>query len=163
MPGFPARPGRDALGPTMKDALAVENPEHDIGADIFNLAFWQIGGLSRVSPRAVVAFSVDAGPAVDGVPFQALAWDSEGALSVLVITRTGLGIYAIPFAATYPDENGVQRPTNLFGGFAGNLSATPNIAKVIMTTPSAAEIRLFDMAGGAVDPPAGTNTIVALW
>lgn len=144
MGGFPNRPGRDDFGATMEDALLVENPKQDISAFIFNLSFWQLAGLSRVSPRAVIAFTVDAVPAVDGVPFQALAWDPEALLPALVIVRTGVGIYQIPFAATYPDETGTQRATALIGGFATVLGISALEAKINMVNPNTAEVRVFD-------------------
>ena len=163
MAGWPIRPSRASFGPTYENERAVKDPKKDIGAPIFNLDFWQLAGMGLVVPRAAIVFTVDAVPAVSAVPYQGLAWDPDSDIPVLAVARTGVGVYDIPFVASYPDENGQAQALALIAGGGFNMSPTPNIVKVHFPAPPAAQVLVFDMAGAPADPPPTTNTLVLFW
>jgi len=107
MGGFPTRANRAAFGPTREDVKPVTDPARENSAADFNLSFWQLAGLGRVSPRAVLRCTV-AGGVVTTVD-QLLAWDANAGLSPIAWTYRGVGVYSFTFASQYPDE----RPVNV--------------------------------------------------
>jgi len=82
----------------------------------FNLSFWQLAGLGRVDPRAVLRCTVSGG--VVTTVDQLLAWDANGGLSPLAWTYKGVGFYEFAFAVQYPDERGINVNLVLTAGLA---------------------------------------------
>jgi hypothetical protein len=106
MAGFPTRANRTAFGPTLTEYKPVTDPTREIGAATFNLDFWQLAGVGRVAPRAVLRCTVAGG--VVTTADQLLAWDANAGLSPIVWTYHGVGAYEFAFAAQYHDERGIN-------------------------------------------------------
>jgi len=116
MAGFPTRANRVAFGPTRQDYKPVTDPVRQNSAADFNLAYWQLAGIGRVAPRAVLRCTVAGG--VVTTAEQLIAWDSNGALSPLTWTYRGVGFYEFAFAAQYPNELGSNTSLVLMSGLA---------------------------------------------
>ena len=114
MGGFPTRANRAAFGPTRQDFKPVTDPVRENGAADYNLAYWQLAGLGRVTPRAVLRCTVSGG--VVTTADQLIAWDANAGLSPLTWTYRGVGFYEFAFAATYPNELGSNIATVLMAG-----------------------------------------------
>lgn len=106
MAGFPTRANRTAFGPTLTEYKPVTDPTREIGATTFNLDFWQLAGVGRVVPRAVLRCTVSGG--VVTTADQLLAWDANAGLSPITWTYHGVGAYGFTFASQYPDERGIN-------------------------------------------------------
>ena len=150
MGGFPARPNRDAFGPTLEDEAPVENPKREIGADTFNLSWWQVAGLGKVVPKAWLKCTV-AGAAIT-TNSQGLAFDPEGALGVLTWVYVGVGSYTIEFASQYADEDGTLINLSLVAGSAHPMGTASEFGVVDLTSGYQAAVRFFDDTGAPVDP-----------
>jgi hypothetical protein len=157
MGGFPTRPNRSAYGPDYEDERPVENVKREIGAGIFNLSFWQIAGIGRVVPKAVLICSVDDG--VITTLNQLLAFDPNGELSLLAWTYNSAGSYSLAFADKYPDELENDINTGLIGGLAQSMDGTPLLASVDMDSDHDANVHFASVAAPA-DP---TLFIVVFW
>jgi hypothetical protein len=152
MGGFPTRPNRVAFGPDYEDERAVQDTKREIGAGIFNLSFWQLAGIGRVIPKAVL-FCAVAGSACT-TTMQLLSFDPNGMLGLLTWTYDGVGEYSIAFASQYPDELGNNVNLSLTGGIALATGATPLPGSVEMSSGYEATINF------ASDPAA---FVVIFW
>jgi len=152
MGGFPTRPSRTSFGPDYEDERPVQDSKREVGAGIFNLGFWQLAGVGRVSPR-VVLFCAVAGSACTTVQ-QMLAFDPDGLLGLLTWTYNGAGSYSIAFASQYPDELGNDINVSLLGGIALSASSSPLVGSVEMTSAYEATVHF------ASDP---TDFVMVLW
>lgn len=119
MGGFPTRANRAAFGPTLSEYKPVTDPTREIGAQTFNLDFWQLAGVGRVVPRAVLRCTVSGG--VVTTADQLLAWDANAGLSPISWTYHGVGAYEFTFASQYPDERGVNVNLILTAGAASQV------------------------------------------
>jgi hypothetical protein len=119
MGGFPTRANRAAYGPTREDYKPVTDPIRQNSAADFNLAYWQLAGLGRVTPRAVLRCTVSGG-AVTTVD-QLLSWDADAGLSALTWTYQGVGAYEFAFSSQYPDELGSNVTLSLIAGVAAQI------------------------------------------
>lgn len=158
MSGFPVRPNRTAFGGDYVDERPVEDTEKEISASIFNLSFWQLAGLGRVIPKAVLVCSVAGG--VVTTDYQLLVFDPNGSLSTLTWTYNGVGDYSLAFASQYPDENGTNQNLSLVGALAGVMDSTPVISSVDLTSGYEADVYFLDDAGAAADP---AGFVVVFW
>jgi hypothetical protein len=116
MAGFPTRADRDAFGPTMENETPIENPKREIGAETINLAWWQLGGLGRVSPKIILRATVSGSTAT--TVYQGFAFDPNSDLANITWTYNGIGYYSFTLSSQYPDENGTNRALALQGGLA---------------------------------------------
>jgi len=107
MSSFPLLPSRTDFGPTYQNERPVENPEREIGATIYNSAFWDLAGTCRSSARGWFKFSWDG--ALVTTDAQGFAWDPNGALADLTVTRVNQGVYSFAFSAQYADDTGTLR------------------------------------------------------
>jgi hypothetical protein len=123
MSGFPTRTNRSALGPALENMREVTDPRREIGADTFELAWWNLMGLTRTGPLSMHRCTVSGG--VVTVASQSLAWDPAGALSNITFTYEAAGRYSFAFASTYPDQRAVAVATVLRGGFAASANQAP--------------------------------------
>ena len=73
MTAFPLRPTRQIFGPIMRDEAAVSDPKRKVGADVFNLMFWQAAGISQTSPLVTTHVAMDSGLTAAAMA----AWDDE--------------------------------------------------------------------------------------
>lgn len=152
MPGFPTRPDRSAFGPTIEEERPVTNPKKEIGANTFNLDYWQVAGMGKVVSRVKLAASYN-GATMD-VDYQGLAWDPKGVVPDLVVTRTGAGIYTVDFAATYDDEQenpiavALQFPTAK--ALPALASTGPWHANAVLLSAVQVEVRLWNGSGAGV-------------
>ena len=158
MSGFPTRPNRAAFGPTYEEERPVQDAKREIGADIFNLSFWQLSGLGRVAPKAVLVCSVS-GSAVT-TEEQMLAFDPDDQLSKLTWSYGGVGDYSVAFQQQYPDEQGNDVNLALIGGVAVAMGATPRLGSVDLTSAYEADVYFATDAGAAVDP---AGFVVFFW
>jgi hypothetical protein len=150
MAGFPTRTSRAAFGPTYVNSFKVNDPQKEIDASIYNLAFWQLAASGLATPRAVI-FCDASGTGCTTVE-QLLAWDPFRVLGLLVWVRTGTGVYTCQFAATYPDMDGNAIPTNLRPGGAWITEANDkSSAYAKMLSPTQAEVKTYNAAGAAAD------------
>jgi hypothetical protein len=113
MAGFPALVSRKDFGPTLEDEQPVKNPKTDIGADQFNLLFWQVGGMNLMTPRAIIR--VDS---TGNLVQKRLAFDPNVELpdTVVTVTKGVTGAYTVTFQAQYNDQQG--NPTDFIPQFA---------------------------------------------
>lgn len=158
MPGFPLRFLRSALGPELIDSAPVENPETDIGARQFNLAFWQMAGANLIVPRATVVARWDGSAFV--IAHQAEAWNTEGAQAHPLLERQEEGSYTYTFAANYLDENGAAIATVLGPPRVSCHRALADFSERVITAawidpgdPLVVQVRLWDADGIGVDHP----------
>jgi hypothetical protein len=150
MAGFPTRPKRATFGPTYKDVAKVVNPETEVGASVYNLAFWQLAGISIVSPLALLF--VDASGTGATTTDQRIAWDPDAALALIAWTRNATGVYTATFAANYNDADGNAVPTALKAGAAWVTEANDKSAAYAkMLSGTQVEVRTFNAAGAAAD------------
>lgn len=119
MAGFPTRANRSAFGPTRQDYKPVTDPVRQNSAADFNLAYWQLAGLGRVTPRAVLRCTVAGG--VVTTAEQMLAWDANAGISPIAWTYAGAGFYRFAFASTYHDEMGSDVNLVLSAGMASQV------------------------------------------
>lgn len=131
MGGFPNRPDRTDFGPTYEDERPVTDAKREIAASIFELLFWQLGGLGKIAPKAVLVCTVNG--AVTTVE-QMLAFDPNADLSTLTWTYNGAGDYDLAFSSQYPDEGGTNRNLSLVGGIVLATGATPLVGSVELTS-----------------------------
>jgi len=120
--GFPNRSDRDAIGPTLENERPVKNPKREIGSDAFNLAFWQISGVSQTVPRISIRGNVS-GSSVT-VDVQGVAWDPNGTLPAITVGYKDIGWYNFAFSSQYPDEKGVNQSLTLIGGNVSVVNGT---------------------------------------
>jgi hypothetical protein len=156
--GFPTRILRSALGPKFLDTAPVENPETDIGARQFNLAFHQVAGLNLVAPRVSLVAHYTGGQFV--IQHQQEAWNTEGAQARPVLARSAAGVYTYTFASSYLDEDGVSVATVLraprischkvLTAFADRIDP---LSWVDGGSPLVLQIRLWNQSGAGVDEP----------
>lgn len=132
MGGFPNRPDRTDFGPTYEDERPVEDAKREISAGIFNMDFWQLAGVGKVSPKAVLICSVG-GSAVT-TDEQMLAFDPNAALSTLAWTYNGAGDYDLAFSSQYPDELGNNVNLSLIAGIALAMGSSPLVGSVELTS-----------------------------
>lgn len=156
--GFPTRPNRAAFGPDYENERPVTDVKREIGAGIFNLSFWQLAGLSRVAPRAILVASVSGGAVT--TTHQMLAWDPNGELPLLAWTYDGVGEYSVALDDQYPDEQGTDVDTALVGGLAGAMGTVAAFPLVELSSDHEATVYFFDAAGSAADPD---SFIVCFW
>lgn len=128
--------------------MRVTDPTKQIGATTFNLDFWQLAGMNRVSPLVTLTIADD-GSRMSG----AEVWnDQDDPAKRVTITHVGTGVYQINAAATYPDENGVEQDVEFHGAL---ISAIGTIwcLPPIFSLDSAVQvtIRTFDAAGSPTD------------
>lgn len=113
--GFPNRISRAALGPALEDTWTVTNPKRAIPAASFNLAWWQLAGAGLVVPKAVIGVTITG--TTPATTYQALAFDPDGGLPLIVWTRGSAGVYSYSFPSSqYPDENGNLVTLSFEGG-----------------------------------------------
>lgn len=163
MSGFPNRPIRATLGPALEDEFPVTNPKKEQGADVFTLGWWQVAGAGLVVPRAVLFVDVVAATSATTTS-QMLAWDVDQSLALLGWTYVGLGNFDITFASQYVDQTDTLRTLTLLGGFASVTDTVDELdhrARVIVTAPNTATVRVFDAAtlGTGID----RDFMVAFW
>jgi hypothetical protein len=123
MGGFPTRASRAALGPTYQNEKEVTDPQREIGALVANLNFWQVAGLSQVTPRIVIKASVSGGVITNN--FQAMAFDPDSGVSAISFVYEKVGHYSFAFASQYPDELGVNQNLSLIAGIAMPVNGMP--------------------------------------
>lgn len=149
--GFPTRSTRSAFGPRLEDRFPVVDPTKEIPASAFNLAFWQLAGLSLVTPRAIVV----AKGTPSGVERSASqeAWNPDGGI-VPQLTRESAGVYTVTYPATAKDEQGNSVSIALLG-VAYVTPQTQSKARGWgrMLAPNVAEIRIADDSGAPLDAP----------
>src|SRR5574341_299291 len=148
--GYPVLPTRNAFGPTLKDSGKITDPERQIPATAFNLAWHQLSGVGLVSPIALLVVDGFATGATTLV--QRLAWDPNGAIALLGWVRTGAGIYTCQFAGTYNDEQGNVIATNLMAGkpwILGLNDRSDAFAK--MLSASQVEVRTYNASATLTD------------
>jgi hypothetical protein len=95
--------------------------------------FWQLAGLGKIAPKAVLVCTVTGGSAVT-TDEQMLAFDPNGALSTLTWSFVGVGDYDLTFASQYPDELGNNVNLSLVGGIALATGSSPLVGSVEMTS-----------------------------
>lgn len=111
MTGFPTRPTRQDFGPQLKNARPIENPELQVGEETLNPALWQLAGAGLMVPRAVL-IAEWTGSAMQ-ILYQQEAWNPRNDQPKPGLSRSSAGVYIYSFAATYLDEKGEERPTNI--------------------------------------------------
>ena len=159
MSGFPNRPKRTDLGPTYENERPVTNPKREIGFNIFNLDFWQLSGLGRVAPLAVLIADVSEPSPV--ITYQGLAFDPNNALGSISISY-GQSFYDIQFAAEYPDENGELVTLDIKGGIAASLDpAVPALGTAHIITGNNVEVHFVRVLDAV--PVDVTSFILVLW
>jgi hypothetical protein len=152
MGGFPTRPNRVAYGPDYEDERAVQDAKREIGAGIFNLGFWQLAGLGRVAPKAIMFCDVAGSTCVTAQ--QLLAFDPNGLLSNMIWTYDGVGRYSVAFLNQYPDELGNSVNLALIGGIALSTASDPLVGSVVLTNDHVASVHFVS------DP---SSFVVLLW
>lgn len=65
--GFPERSGRVEYGKSMRDERKVADPSRELGADVMNLLFWNLGAAGLCAPKAVMLFRPSDSTLVYGV------------------------------------------------------------------------------------------------
>lgn len=156
MSGYPKIPTRASFGPTYRDEKPVDDPETELGADVMNLAFWQVAGAGRTLPRAVLLITGATNPVVS---YQLLAFDPNGVLAALVVARSGLGDYSITFEATYTDEQGnavAFAPKAAVPVVQGAAAGTAAVATV---DGQDVDIEVRDIAAAGVD----SSVLLLVW
>jgi len=131
MGGFPNRPDRTDFGPTYEDERPVQDAKREIAASIFNMDFWQLAGLGKVAPKAVLVCTVSGAVTTTD---QMLAFDPNANLSTLTWTYNGVGDYDLAFSSQYPDELGNNVNLSLVGGIALATGSSPLVGSVDLTS-----------------------------
>ena len=132
MGGFPNRPDRTDYGPEYADERPVTDASREIAASIFNMDFWQLAGLGKIAPKAVLMCSVAGG--VVTTDEQMLAFDPNAALSTLTWTYVGVGDFDLDFSSQYPDELGNNVNLSLVGGIVLATGTSPLVGSVEMVS-----------------------------
>lgn len=131
--GFPNRPARASFGPTLSNVRPIVRPEKELDAGNVNLAFWQVAGAGRTCAAAVLGYN----GATQARLFQALAWDSNGALAAIPAVKDGTGAYTFTFASTYKDEGGRDvafQPQAAMVFVQGSTSQVQGVATIALQT-----------------------------
>ena len=155
MPGFPNRIRRATLGPTLVDVWPTTDESKAIPARTFNLAWWQMAGMGLTAALGLLGVKMNG--TTPQTVFQALAFDPDGGLPLLVWTRSGAGVYSYSFPqASYPDEQGNLVTLVLTGGIATPQTAisgnVPNGSHEL-TGARAGTVRTRNASGTLVDIP----------
>lgn len=146
---FPARITREALGPKFVNARPVKDPRKDLSADTFNVVCSTVAGLAATGFKAAVLFRGDASGAE--IIEHREAWDPDRIGDKgPTVTREALGVYRVTFAATYPDQNGVERATGLWGALPVP-QAGPAVGASERIDSVTYRIHVFDFSVGPSD------------
>jgi hypothetical protein len=147
MPGFPARPTRTGFGPKPTNRKTVNNPLKEGGADLFDLVFWQLAGAGLMVPLAWVL--VDG--ATGGIILSDESWDAERA-AVPTVTHPVAGTYAVEYASSYLDKDGVAVTTALKACSVHAQTITGHRGEgLLQVNNRICDIRIRDGAGGLDD------------
>ncbi len=149
MAGFPTRPIRDSFGPTLENEAPVTNPKREIGQNTFNLAWWQVAGMSQVCPRAVIKAEVSGG--VVTTQYQGLSFDPHSSVPDIAFVYISAGRYSFAFDSQYPDEQGTMINLSLIGGAVFPQGTTARMGMVALSSGHEGEVCVFDSAGAAAD------------
>lgn len=157
--GYPSRLSRSALGPRLRNAWPVENPEIDTDAAAWNTLCDQAAGLNKaVIWRAAIAAAWN-GTDFD-VDYQEEAWNADGDQAHPALERTSTGVYTYTFAAAYDDAEGTSVSTELVAPRATSrnpvttyASRVDGYAWVDPANPLVVQVRLFDGSGNPADVP----------
>ena len=148
MPGFPSRIVRASLGPTLLDTAPPRDPRKAIGADTFNLAFWQVAGMNLTARLGVLVLTRTG--SVYATTYQGFAFDPEAAMPNVLWTREGAGVYtySLPLVS-YPDEAGNSVAVAFTAGAAHPqvVSAALQQSTHQKTGARAGRVRLFTVDG----------------
>jgi hypothetical protein len=155
MSGFPNRPTRTTFGPTLEDARPVTNPQRELGADVMNLAFWQLAGAGAVLPMAIVVYN----GATPAILYQALAFDPKSLLGNITSVKNGAGDYRFTFASSYPDENGNATSFTPSAAMAFVQGSAAQVAAVATLNGQHVDVTVQNGAG----TPTDATIIVAVW
>lgn len=104
------------VGGTILDYSAVEDPNTDLAAEFSNEVRADTAAMTRMIPRAYVAFTTN-GTTCTVVEHDAV-WGNDLAIAPTV-ARTGTGAYTVTWPTTVTDARGVVRSLNLRRGSAG--------------------------------------------
>lgn len=136
MSGFPARPDRNAFGPTMVNQGAVRDPERHLDASAWNLMAWQVAGIGLLAPRAMIYFTLAVSPILKG---RAEAWNplrlTTGSYADPVFTVNGTGDISVAWPSSVPDENGAAQSLAFFYALAFPVNANPATVKKAQAAP----------------------------
>tara|TARA_B100000949_G_C14158751_1_gene398101 strand:+ start:202 stop:678 length:477 start_codon:yes stop_codon:yes gene_type:complete len=109
-------------GPKL-DSLPVSNPETQVAAAEMNRYMEDLAQTTRTVLRAAVKFPTGVVSPVPAVSvFHRSIWGS-GSAQKPVVTRTGVGLYTVTYAATFTDALGTIETVAFFGGHASVESA----------------------------------------
>ena len=135
--GFPIRPSRSALGPDPENRRKTVNPKQEMDARIARLIFWQVSGAGLMVPMARIFVPIVAGAVDANNVTHAEAWNPNQDQAPPTPTRTGLGVYQVQYAETYPDMDGDAQTTALEYGIPTpqglGASGQPCIATITKT------------------------------
>lgn len=146
MSSFPSRISRKALGPTYINRRPVRDTKREIGADVFNRAFWQIAGCNATVP---LAWALIRGS--DGALLAAAeAWDPD-ALFTPAPLRVSTGVYKLTYAAQYPNHAGQAVTLALFAAAACPQGDDDRRAVARVEANRIVHVRVRDSAGAPVD------------
>lgn len=165
MPGFPNRISRASLGPALEDTWAVTNPKKAIPAASFMLAWWQLAGSALVVPKAIIGVTMSG--TTPSTTYQALAFDPDGSLPLLLWTRSAAGVYSYSFPSSqYPDENGNLVTLSFEGGDAKSQALVGGVIQSghhERTGPRAGTCRFFTTSPSTfIDVPTTKTFLVTL-
>lgn len=160
--GFPTRITRATLGPELLNRHRVVDPRKEIGADVFNLAWWTLGAAGLMLPMARFVCT-QSGTAIPVVASHAEAFRPNSGGSGPTMGRSGAGVYSFDWAAQYPDETGTNRPVVFEGGIAVPLVAAFRHGQVEMDAvdPTLGTIRFW--SDGGATPADCAKFMVFLW
>lgn len=73
--GFPERAGRVEYGKPMRDERKVADPSRELGADVLNLLFWNLGAAGLIAPKVVLLFEPAPPAEFPKLVYGASSWD----------------------------------------------------------------------------------------
>lgn len=150
-------------GGPYKDALPVEDPETQLGADAFNALSEDAAQLTRTGVRAIVRFATrTAAPEqiVQNVTAVVSVWGNTMAQQP-TITRRGTGEYEVTFPPSFVDANGVREDVSFLFGQASIEGDAPGQARVKSIASNVIVIRIFDASWTLSD--LGGNVPIVVW
>lgn len=156
--GFPDTPNRTAFGPTFQDKRPVVDPTKELGSQVFNLMAWQMAGAGIVCPRAMIIYD----GSTPATTYQALAWDPNGLLGNISITKQGTGEYDVDFASTYTDQNGTAVSFSVRGAMAFGQDA-PSQVQAVVTIGEDSPQQVTVYVGNQAGTPQDATVLILVW
>jgi hypothetical protein len=158
---LPSAATYDSYGGEKADYSPVEDTTTDRSADHEDEAFADVAAMTRMIPRAYVAFTTN-GTTCSVVDHDAV-WGNDVSVRPTVV-RTALGIYTITWPSAVTDARGASRSINLRRGLANvEDQASAAFANAIRLGPNSFKVATQTVALSGPDDLIGEVITATVW